>query len=90
VSPRPGPVARQVLALQVLVVLVVVAAAVSLAYLDARRSQVEGARDRALAVAYAVADTPQVRRAVTGPDPAATIAPSRSGCAVTRAPTSSS
>ena len=67
--------ARQILVLQVLVVLVVVAAAVSLAYVDARRSQLDSARDRALAVAVSVADTPQVGRAVTGPDPRATVAP---------------
>jgi PAS domain S-box-containing protein len=62
-------VARQILLLQVLVVLVVVVGAVVLAYLDARDTQVDGARDRALAVAVSVADTPQVRRALTTPDP---------------------
>ncbi len=74
-SIRPGPVARQILLLQVLTVLVVVAGAVSLAYVDARRSQLAGARDRALAVAVSVADTPQVRRALGGPDPSAAIQP---------------
>ena len=68
-------VARQILLLQVLVVLVVVVGAVALAYLDARRSQISAARDRALAVAVSVADTPQVRRAVTRPDPSRTVQP---------------
>lgn len=67
--------ARQILLLQVLVVLVVVVGAVVLAYVDARRTQLAGARDRALSVAVSVADTPQVRRAVRGPDPSRTIQP---------------
>jgi sensor histidine kinase regulating citrate/malate metabolism len=75
VSRTRSTVARQILVLQVLVVLVVVVGAVTLAYADARRSQIVGARDRALAVAVAVADTPQVRRALRTPDPAATIQP---------------
>jgi sensor histidine kinase regulating citrate/malate metabolism len=75
VSSRPSPVARQILLLQVLMVLVVVAGAVALAYVDARRSQLAGARDRALAVAVSVADTPQVRRALGTADPAASIQP---------------
>jgi PAS domain S-box-containing protein len=48
---------------------------VVLAYLDARRTQMEGARDRALAVAVSVADTPQVRRALATPDPSRRIQP---------------
>ena len=68
-------VARQILLLQVLVVLVVVVGAVALSYADARRTQTAAARDRALAVAVAVADTPQVRRALSTPDPSRTIQP---------------
>jgi sensor histidine kinase regulating citrate/malate metabolism len=68
-------VARQILVLQVLVVLVVVVGAVLLAYADARRSQIASARDRALAVAVSVADTPQVREALRTPDPSSRIAP---------------
>jgi two-component system CitB family sensor kinase len=75
VSTRSSPVARQILLLQVLTVLVVVAGAVALAYVDARRSQLAGARDRALAVAVSVADTPQVRRALATPRPSAAIQP---------------
>jgi sensor histidine kinase regulating citrate/malate metabolism len=75
VSPRRSTVARQILVLQVLVVVVVVVGAVTLAYYDARRSQIAGARDRALAVAVSVADTPQVREALRTAHPSATIQP---------------
>ena len=75
VAARRSTVARQILVLQVLVVLVVVVGAVTLAYVDARRSQINGARDRAVAVAVAVADTPQVRQALHDTDPSATIQP---------------
>ena len=63
-SSRRSTVARQILVLQVLVVVVVVVGAVTLAYADARRTQLNSARDRALAVAVSVADTPQVRDAL--------------------------
>src|SRR3954452_12395952 len=72
---RSSAVARQILVLQVLVVVAVVVGAVTLAYLDARRAQIAGARDRAVAVAVAVADPPSLRRGVTGPDPSRTIQP---------------
>ena len=75
VPSRRSTVARQILLLQVLVVVVVVVSAVTLAYADARRTQVAAARDRALAVAVSVADTPQVRDALRSPDPSATIQP---------------
>ncbi|MEP7091498.1 MAG: sensor histidine kinase [Nocardioidaceae bacterium] len=74
-SPRPSTVARQILVLQVLVVLAVVAGAVALADADARRGQIDSARDRALAVAVSVADTPQVRRALGTPVPSTAIQP---------------
>ncbi len=72
---RGSAVARQILLLQVLVVLVVVVGALALAYADARRAQIGGARDRALAVAVSVADTPEVRRALTTRDPSRTLQP---------------
>jgi sensor histidine kinase regulating citrate/malate metabolism len=72
---RSSTVARQILVLQVLVVVVVVVGAVTLAYADARRSQIASARDRALAVAVSVADTPQVRASLRTADPSAGIAP---------------
>lgn len=74
-SRNRSTVARQILLLQVLVVLVVVVGGVLLAYVDARRTQVDGARDRALAVAVSVADTPQVRRDVATPEPWRRIQP---------------
>ncbi|CAN5621716.1 sensor histidine kinase [soil metagenome] len=73
-APR-STVARQILVLQVVLVLVVVVGAVVLAYADARRSQIASARDRALAVAVSVADTPPVRAALRTPDPSSGIAP---------------
>jgi len=56
-------VARQILLLQVLVVLVVVVVAVGFATYDARHSTREHARDQAVAVAESVADSPTVRAA---------------------------
>ncbi len=67
--------AHQILVLQVLVVVAVVVGAVALALADARRSQLDNARDQALAVAVSVADTPEVRRAVTEPDPSRVVQP---------------
>ena len=75
VPSRRSTVARQILLLQVLVVVVVVLGAGTLAYADARRTQIASARDRALAVAVSVADTPQVRDALRSPDPSRAIQP---------------
>jgi two-component system, CitB family, sensor kinase len=75
VSARRSTVARQILVLQVLVVIVVVAGSVTLAYADARRTQISSARDRSLSVAVAVADTPLVRQALHTADPSRTIEP---------------
>ena len=66
---RPRPladlsVARQILLLQVGVVVVLVAAAIALTAYDARRDVRDHATDRAVAVAEAVADSPTVRTAV--------------------------
>jgi len=68
-------VARQILMLQVLVVLMLVVAALGLAAYDARRDTREYARDKAVAVALAVADSPTVRDAMAGSDPCATLQP---------------
>jgi len=68
-------VAQQVFLLQTLIVLTVVATAVVLAYLDARRTQREDARTRSTAVALAVADAPSVVRALKEPDPSSVIQP---------------
>ncbi|HSE72322.1 MAG TPA: PAS domain-containing protein, partial [Nocardioidaceae bacterium] len=72
---RGSTVAQQIFVLQSLMVLVVVVAAVTLAYVDARRAQIDSARGRALAVAEAVADAPTVRQALRRDDPSRTIQP---------------
>src|SRR3954452_672839 len=76
-SARAGesPVARQVLLLQVLVVLVVVVVAVGFATYDARHSAREHARDQAVAVAESVAASPAVRSALGTSDPSAILQP---------------
>ena len=68
-------VARQVLLLQVGVVLTLVVASMALAAYDARRDARETATDRALSVARTVADAPTIREALDDPDPSATIQP---------------
>ncbi len=67
--------ARQILVLQVLVVLLLVVAAVGFAAYDARRDNREQARDRAVAVALSVADSPTVRDGVRAADPTAVLQP---------------
>ncbi|MXG90641.1 sensor histidine kinase [Nocardioides flavescens] len=78
--PRLGraselPLARQVLLLQVGLVLLLVVGASTLATYDARRDVRTSATDRALAVARAVADSPTIDEALATPDPSATIQP---------------
>ncbi|MEZ0580053.1 ATP-binding protein [Nocardioides sp. MH1] len=63
-------VARQILLLQVGVVVVLVVTAIGLTAYDARRDVRDHAADRAVAVAESVADSPTVRREVQRPDPA--------------------
>lgn len=70
-----SPVARQILVLQVLVVLVLVLAAVALAAADTRRDVRSRARDEAVSVALSVADAPSVREAVSSSDPSARLQP---------------
>ena len=76
--PRPLAglsVARQVLLLQVGVVLLLVVVAIALATYDARRDVREHATDRAVDVAEAVADSPTLVRALDTPEPAASLQP---------------
>jgi two-component system, CitB family, sensor kinase len=68
-------VARQILLLQVLVVLVVVVVAVGFAAYDARHSTRQHARDQAIAVAESVADSPEVRAAFRTSDPCDSLQP---------------
>jgi sensor histidine kinase regulating citrate/malate metabolism len=72
---RESSVARQILVLQVLVVLVVVVVAVALATYAARRNTREHARDQAVAVAESVADSPTVRSALGTRDPSTILQP---------------
>ncbi len=67
--------ARQVLLLQVLVVLVLVVASVALATYDARRDARDTATERALSVAQAVADSPTITAALGTAEPSGTIQP---------------
>lgn len=68
-------VARQIFLLQILTVLLVVAIAVGLAYVDARGDQRASARIRSVNIAEAVADAPDVVRALDDPDPSLAIQP---------------
>jgi sensor histidine kinase regulating citrate/malate metabolism len=70
-----SPVSRQILGLQVLVVLVLVVTAVTLATYDARRDTRSAARDEAVAVALSMADSPTVREALATDDPSARLQP---------------
>ncbi len=72
---RERSVAQQIFLLQILTVLLIVLAAVLLAYVDARRDQRESAAVRSVDVAEAVAAAPGVTEALDDPDPAASIQP---------------
>jgi sensor histidine kinase regulating citrate/malate metabolism len=77
---RPRPlaglsVARQVLLLQVGVVLLLVVVAIALATYAARRDVRDHATDRAVDVAETVADAPTVLRSLSAPDPSASLQP---------------
>ncbi|WP_323096104.1 sensor histidine kinase [Intrasporangium sp. YIM S08009] len=74
-SPRRWSVAAQTFALQVLVAVLVVAAGLAGAWVQAQRSGDEEAMARALAVAETIASTPEVVSAVQGPDPTARLQP---------------
>ncbi|MCX6399426.1 MAG: sensor histidine kinase [Propionibacteriales bacterium] len=72
---RDRSVARQVLLLQIGIVLLLVVTAIGLAAYDARRDSRSRATERAVAVAETVADSPTVREALAGPDPTAMLQP---------------
>src|SRR6476469_8929386 len=74
-EPGESPVARQILLLQVAVVVVLVGTAVALAAGDARHDTRESARAQATAVARSVADSPFVRREVGTADPTEPLQP---------------
>jgi two-component system CitB family sensor kinase len=68
-------VARQLFALQVVGVLIVVVAGLAAAYVQTSRANQETAEERVLAVAHAVAAEPTVRTALASPDPSSTLQP---------------
>ncbi len=72
---RSAPVARQILVLQVVVLIFVVAGSVGLAYTDARRDADAHATEQVLAVARTVADSPLIDQAVGSRDPSAILQP---------------
>jgi two-component system, CitB family, sensor kinase len=74
-EPGESPVARQILLLQVAVVVVLVVTAVGLAAWDARHDTRESARAQATAVARSVADSPFVRQQVGAADPTERLQP---------------
>ena len=74
-NPRTWSVAWQVFTLQLIVVAVVVLAGVAAAYLQARENSQDSTRSRVLAVARAVAASPQVRDALAAPDPSMILQP---------------
>jgi sensor histidine kinase regulating citrate/malate metabolism len=74
-DPRRWSVARQLFALQVIGVVVVVAAGLTAAYLDARHASRQNAGSRALAVAHSVAAEPTVVEALASPQPSIVLQP---------------
>jgi two-component system CitB family sensor kinase len=72
---RDTSVARQILLLQVGVVLVLVVASLALAAYDARRDARDEATTRAVTVAETVADSPAVLEALATDDPKVTLQP---------------
>ncbi|CAL8976009.1 Sensor histidine kinase DcuS [Cellulomonas sp. T2.31MG-18] len=74
-DPRRWSLAWQVFTLQLVVVAVVLLAGGAAAYLQARQSSQESTRSRVLAVARAVAASPDVRAALTTPDPSTVLQP---------------
>ncbi|ASR37118.1 histidine kinase [Prauserella marina] len=75
VSPKSWSLARQLLVLQLVLVGVLVAGGLALAYVDAVRAADDKAADEVTSVAATLADSPGVRLAVSGPDPSAELQP---------------
>lgn len=74
-SPRRWSVATQTFALQVVIALLVIAAGVGGAFLQASRYSTSRATAQVLAVARSVAASPEVVSALHRPDPSATLQP---------------
>ena len=74
-NPRRWSLARQLLALQVVVITVLIGGGMAGAYAQASRAGLNTARDKVLAVAYAVAADPVVAQGVREPDPTSRLLP---------------
>jgi two-component system, CitB family, sensor kinase len=74
-NPRGWSLARQMLALEALVVAVVVVAGVIVAYVQAGRTNYDTARQKALVVAWSVAAAPTVQEAIRQPNPTLALQP---------------
>ncbi|MGH3774666.1 MAG: ATP-binding protein [Pseudonocardiaceae bacterium] len=72
---RSWSVAKQLLVLQVVIVVVLVSAGATLAYLDAAQSADRRARETVTAVAATLADSPNVRAALATQDPSRELHP---------------
>lgn len=72
---KQWPLARQLLVLQLVLVTVLVGAGVVLAYFDAARATRDQAREKVVAVAATVADSPSVIDALATPDPSRILQP---------------
>lgn len=74
-NPRDWSLARQLFALQVVVIAVVVLAGSGTAYLQARHRAEDSTETRVLAVARSVAASPDLLTALAAPDPSAVLQP---------------
>ncbi|GAA2434656.1 sensor histidine kinase [Actinomadura vinacea] len=74
-SGRGWSLARQLLALQAVIVGLLVVAGAVLAYLDSERAAVDRARQTVTVVALTLADAPSVRSALARPDPSRALQP---------------
>lgn len=74
-NPRRWSLARQLFALQLTIITVLVSGAVVGAYTQADDATLNTARQKVLAVASSLADTPSVRAGLTAADPTAVLQP---------------
>src|SRR4051794_31306154 len=74
-DPRGWSLARQLLALQTVVITILVAGGVAGAYAQTSRANLNSAREKVLGVARSVADAPSVREALRLADPSSVLQP---------------
>lgn len=72
---KPWTLARQLLALQLVLVVLLVAVGVAFAYVDASRATDDSARDKVVAVAATVADSPSITEALALAEPSRDLQP---------------